>query len=199
MEERREDTEDFIARHRRYLDVYAVAVGHLCFAWSHLEISIDSLLMQLVGIYAQEEKADRAASLVTSNMNLQKKLEIIKGVGFLKKLSDEWQEKLFAVVADIQAVGVKRNHFVHDFYWPMSRDEGENIYVVREEARTRLKKRNGEHVVDADEVEVHPHEIWDVVHNIYDIDEKLDEVSSAFWDAHPPVVRAARLEAPGHP
>jgi len=178
VNERPEETEGFNIRNR-HLDGHALALGHLCFAWSHFEISIDSLLMSLVGIYGE----DNGAELVTSHMNLDQKLQIIKGMGFLKKPSDEWLGKLFSVVKEIGKIKERRNHFVHAFYWPME-DADNRIFIMREESRTRLKKVKGEYAVGAEEVEVDPTEIWNLVHAIRDADEIISELWSIIFDAN---------------
>jgi hypothetical protein len=107
-------------------------------------------------------------------------------LGFLKKVSDEWLKALLGVSKQIQTIGEKRNHYVHDLYWNMQHPtEPAKLYIVREESKTKLRTIADVRSVGAEEVEVTPQEIWDVVDAIKAVDDQLDALFCAFWEANP--------------
>ena len=68
---------------------YATAIGEVCIALAYLESLFDFALTDWLGI-----NDDDKGYILTGHTDLGQKVIMLKGLGFLTKVSDEWFERL---------------------------------------------------------------------------------------------------------
>ena len=89
---------------------HAIALGAVCIHWAHLEIFLDWLLDSMLGI------EDRLIfQTLAHNIDFREKLQIVAGLGFLKKPNERWFEVLKISTDQIDNdLRNRRNRFIHD-------------------------------------------------------------------------------------
>jgi len=168
MTQRREATEDYKVAYRQ-LDDHAVAIGHVCFAWAELESDLNQMFTMLTLLNQQGD----AAEVVSLNIDMRQKIEIVKALAFVKKSSDEWFNELLAVLNEIDnGLRPERNRNIHDYWLVHHPSRGE---TTRHSARARLRKADrGQHVLTTyEQTQIAATQIWDLVHAIRNAGERL--------------------------
>ena len=102
------------------LEGHAKAIGAVCIHWAWLEFIAESVLMQLMGVRID----DPTGHCVAVNSDVRSKLAMIKSIGFLKRPSDDWFNRLEALVNKIDnKVRTDRNRVICLLYTsPSPRD-----------------------------------------------------------------------------
>lgn len=114
-------------------DKHALRIGHICISWAHLETKLDYLLIKLIPV----EGGEAAANVIVGNVDFREKLQMVLGLGFLKKPSVEWFNYLRSVLVIIDnELRPERNRHVHDLWTPRT-DTGE---ILRRTLKTAIIK-----------------------------------------------------------
>ena len=143
------------------MDDHAHAIGYLCFMYNGLEVNINNLLGLLANL------PDTDLECFTNEIDLKKKLPILKALAFQRKPSQLWFDdiELFSWAVGAQIIP-KRNRFVHDIWL------GPASGVVRRYERTRIGKPKSH---AEPELTTHEHipttaeEVWTLVQETKDM------------------------------
>ncbi len=153
---------------------HAQAIGYLCFLYNGLEANANNL----VGLLASLSDTD--LECFTNEIDLKKKLPIIKALAFQRQPSKIWFDdiELFSWAVGSQIIP-KRNRYVHDIWL------GLPSVTVRRYERTRIGKAQAlekltltthEHITTTAE------EIWTLVRETSDISNIFRHLYEAFKD-----------------
>lgn len=111
-------------------DAHLRALGRLCITWAVLNRHLTDLASVLIGA-----GPEITAAIYSGNETLGPRCEAIKKLVVVRPPSEKWQEKLTALVEQIQfQIGPLRNRFVHD-EWHDGQDG-----ITRIDFRTSLEK-----------------------------------------------------------
>lgn len=92
-----------------FLHDHASAIGYLCIYYSALEHQVDRLFGDLARLEEEEIR------IVTTDIDLTKKLPKVRALAFTKKPSDLWYDDIDLFTwAILKWINPKRNRFVHD-------------------------------------------------------------------------------------
>ena len=101
-----------------YLDdtesnAYAHEIGWVCIHWRWLEFLIESALLHLLTL----PQNDDAGHCVMVESDIRAKSRMLKSIGFIKRPSDEWYERLERLINSIDNdLRPKRNDIVHGLW-----------------------------------------------------------------------------------
>ena len=141
------------------MDAHALAIGHLCIAWANLEATVNHFMGELLGIGGSQ-----FSDVLSANVDLRQKIQIVKGIGFLRKLSPEWFERLQGALDVIDNVHrPERNRYVHDDWRPKAK------WTLRERKRVAIRRRQSRKPLEISTFEraiVDPEQIWGLVERI---------------------------------
>lgn len=76
------------------LEGHAKAIGYACINWAWLELIAETFLMHLLTMHV----TDPVGHCVMVNSDIRSKLAMIKSIGFLKRPSDDWFNRLETLV-----------------------------------------------------------------------------------------------------
>jgi hypothetical protein len=105
-----------MARSRRIkvaeLENQAKAIGYVCIMWGHLEGFVDMALQELAPL-----PRDQTSNCITVNADIRSKIEMIKGIAFIRKGSDAWFDEMLILLNRIDnELRPKRNRYIHDLW-----------------------------------------------------------------------------------
>lgn len=157
-------------------DPLAAAIGNVTINLAYLESLIDEMLMSWAGIVDYD-----ITNIIMGHTDLSQKLTMLKGVGFLRKPSDEWFERLRAEVTTIEKLREKRNRAIHDLWSPG--DDSRNwkrirsgVFLKRLQSRQPLQLTTIERTpVDVDEVWALADEIARMTTTLMLLDDEIPE------------------------
>ncbi|MFY9314912.1 MAG: hypothetical protein WAO95_05055 [Burkholderiales bacterium] len=89
---------------------YCKAVGQIISHWANLEWQVEKTIWALLKIGPKEGR------LLTTQMNIRPKLEILKGLASRANLDDERRKALLAMSKDITAANDFRNKLAHGLW-----------------------------------------------------------------------------------
>jgi hypothetical protein len=94
------------------LDEHAHAIGYLCMRWAMLEQRLHHCLDDLKAF-----PDEKTGECLTSNTDLRTRIDMLRGVAFLRKPSDKWYEEFSALLNRIDSeMRCKRNRYIHDMW-----------------------------------------------------------------------------------
>lgn len=121
----------------RRLDQHAQAIGSLCIMFNAMEARVNSL----IGVLSRMEKTD--LQCFTNQLDLLKKLPILKALAFRKRPSQLWFDDIDLMVwAITERIMPRRNRYVHDTW--LSFPDG----AVRRHQRTAFQKAQSRQEVE---------------------------------------------------
>jgi len=155
-----------------FLHDHAAAIGYLCIMYNALENRVNQSLEILSGLDETETR------IFTNQIDLLKKVPILKALAFQKKPSDLWLEDVDLMGWAITAYIIpKRNRFVHD-QW-LSLPSG----TMRLYERTRISKPQSRQIKElstSERIAQSSHEIWELVQDTKDVANILRHLNSSF-------------------
>lgn len=141
------------------LENQARAIGYLCIMWGHLEGHVDIALGQLTPL-----PYDQTAHCITANTDIRDKIEMLKGIAFLRKPSDAWFEEMLTTLNTIDNdLRPKRNRYVHDVWL-----DGDAKSTKKMTRKTIISKPQAfKRALSTSQLtEVGKDEVWDLVREI---------------------------------
>src|SRR5579863_3504974 len=95
--------------HMPFLHDHATAIGYVCIYYSALEHQVDRLFGDLTRLEDEEVR------IVTTDIDLTKKLPKVRALAFAKKPSELWYADIELFTwAVLSWINPRRNRFVHD-------------------------------------------------------------------------------------
>jgi hypothetical protein len=151
---------------------HAQAIGYLCFMYNGLEANVNNLLGLLASL------PDTDLECFTNEIDLKKKLPILKALAFQRKPSKLWYEdvELFTWAVNSQIIPT-RNRYVHDVWL------GPPSGVVRRYERTRIGKpqsRQDEILTTHEHIPTSADEVWTLVQETKDMANTFRHLYAAF-------------------
>jgi hypothetical protein len=158
------------------LDEHALALGHVCIAWGHLEEHLDMLIKDLLFAEPPGNPASgnqwQAAQCVTANTDMRDKVQITLALGYLRRPDEIWFDKLKSCLDGIDnELRTQRNRMLHDIWIPNQIVPGniENVLRVRTQG-TKIRRPQAfqRELVTREEIPVTAAEIWKLRNKIRD-------------------------------
>jgi hypothetical protein len=117
-------------RNRKWFDKVALELGHITEGWSRLERILDHFIAELAHIDEQP-----VAHIITGNSDLRAKVQMAKGLAFLRQPSLDWFESVIGILNWIDNdLRVRRNVAIHE---PWFKPKGRLTQISR---KTKLKR-----------------------------------------------------------
>ncbi len=112
---------------------HATAIGYVCINWTWLENIVDAALAHLMNHTIDSVEMH----CISVNAGFSDKLKMLRALASIRKPSDEWFDRMDALINTIDnAIRLQRNRVVHDHWTP-----GDKAGVAtRVYARTVIKK-----------------------------------------------------------
>jgi hypothetical protein len=155
-----------------YLHDHATAIGYLCIYYSALEHQVDRLLGDLTRLDEEELR------IVTTDIDLTKKLPKVKALAFAKKPSDLWYADVDLFTwAVLSWINPRRNRFVHD-QW-LSLPTG----TFRLYERTKIakaKSREPETLTTYERIAQNSEDVWELASEARDMASLFRHLGAAF-------------------
>ena len=147
--------------HMPYLHDHATAIGYLCIYYSALENRVDRLFGDLAGLEDEEVR------IVTTDIDMTKKLPKVRALAFAKKPSDLWYSDVDLFTwAVLSWINPRRNRFVHD-QW-LSLPTG-TFRLYERTKITKAQSRAQETLTTYEQIAQHPEEIWELASEARDM------------------------------
>lgn len=118
-------------------DEHARAIGYVCQSWAILELLVNRYIELLVPLPEGPE-----AECITVNADMRQKIQMLRGLGFIKRTSDEWYEKLrnqLNILDD--ELRPERNRFIHDIWLPILPLEASVDQFIRRTYKMTVRKK----------------------------------------------------------
>ena len=150
---------------------HAQAIGYLCFMYNGLEANINNNIGLLAAL------SDTDLECFTNEIDLKKKLPILKGLAFQRKPSDIWFDDIDLFCWAIDHIIPKRNRLVHDVWL------GPPSGVVRRYERTRIAKpqsRSDAILTTHEHIPTGADEVWALVGETRDLANIFRHLYDAF-------------------
>ena len=147
------------------LQGHAVAIGWVCIKLAHLELVLDIFIKTAAPI-----EDSQVGDIITGGADMGQKVQMVKGLGFLRKTSDTWFEELRTELNRIKPLQERRNRFIHDV-WVQS-STAPNLLRKRI-ALKKPQSHQAEQLTTTETVKITVDEIWDLVNDIMDTHSKL--------------------------
>jgi hypothetical protein len=138
---------------------YATAIGEVCIALAYLESLLDYSLTEWLGIEDENKRY-----ILTGHTDLNQKVMMLKGLGFLKKPSDEWFERLKAELNNVINLLERRNRVVHDLWSP--NEDATMTRIRMRVAFTKPQSFKRPELSTIERVQTHVAEIWRLVNDM---------------------------------
>lgn len=119
-----------VATHLTLMEKAALELGHIAMHWAWIEDGLN----QLVGELAHLDEPD-VRNAICGNTDLRGKIQMAKGLAFIRKPTDDWLEATLGILDYIDNdLRVRRNNFTHaGWFAPKGR-------LIRKTQRTKLLK-----------------------------------------------------------
>ena len=138
------------------LDGHARAIGHVCIAWSHMELMLDLLIAELIAGEGRLRDRTLVGECVTANADIRDKAQMAIALGHVRKPNDEWFSKLERCMNKINyCLRNLRNRLIHDV-WAI---HDPPLRIHRRTKITKPQARQRE-LSTSELVSVHSDEIW---------------------------------------
>lgn len=125
----------FVRDRAQDIEDRAVQIGHMCVAWSSLELDLTILLSELTKFPDAPSK-----NILLGSLELKSKIGATKALGFSRKPNDEWFHELEALLNEIDnVIRPERNRMIHDF-WMHIPDSFGKIDIIRAEFKPKIAK-----------------------------------------------------------
>jgi hypothetical protein len=119
-----------MAIHISKIDRVARAIGYVTIFWAWLDRSLDEFLKALIPL--EDGDIER---IVTANMNMRAKIQIIKAIAIIRRFDDKWLNSLnIQLDYTDNDLRIRRNRIVHDS-WAKS---GRSLQLVSK--RTKIRR-----------------------------------------------------------
>lgn len=143
----------------RKADPYATAIGNVAINIAYLESTIDGILMEWAGIVDFD-----VSNIFVGHTNLNQKIMMMNGLGFLRKPSYEWFERLRTELNRVDSLQERRNRVIHDLWSPLDKKNYQRIRF-----RVLLRKPQSRQPLQMTTIERTPvkvEEIWKLADEI---------------------------------
>jgi hypothetical protein len=112
----------------------ALELGHIIMNWAMIDDVLDAFIAELVHIGERDPIAD----ILTGNIEFRSKIQIIKGLAFIRCNSEEWQSIVVRLLDHIDnELRPKRNLFAHAHWFHMKKKSNTATIVTK---KTKLIK-----------------------------------------------------------
>jgi len=152
-------------------------LGHLCMAWSWLELEIDTFLIVLV----TPDDYDIGAAIVY-NMDFRDKLRAALATGFIKKPSDDWYDELKSAINEIDNdLRKERNRMIHDSW----HHTGSDIFRLTNYAKVEHEQARKLVIHFGEGKPIKPSDIYVLMMKIFAAGGHLDNLLGRYLAAQP--------------
>lgn len=108
----------------------AGALGHITIEWSRIERMLDDLIIELARL-----DGDQVGPVVTGNIDIRSKIQMAKGLAFIRKPNDEWLVETIKTLDHVDNVlRPRRNDLIHA-QWGMP-----NNKLIKITSKTKIRK-----------------------------------------------------------
>jgi hypothetical protein len=136
-------------------DPVAIELGYIIMEWAAIDDQLDQFIAELGHI---DDKA--IADILCGNIELRGKIQITKGLSFVRKRSDDWLSAIVKVLDHIDnELRPKRNLFAHAHWFHFKRRSGAPTLITK---RTKLTKPQSFKLLELETRQMHDYNLSDL-------------------------------------
>jgi hypothetical protein len=136
-------------------DPIAIELGHIIMDWAMIDHQLDQFIVELGRV-----DDGQVADIICGNVEFRSKIQIVKGLSFVRRPSEEWLSTIIRILDHIDNdLRPKRNLFAHAHWFSLNRRSKTQTLVTK---KTKLVKPQSFKMTELETRQSHAYKISDL-------------------------------------